>query len=216
MRPELLILSALIHWLPAPAVWPADAPPVPLPHVLAADSFRIDPSHTHVGFGVRHLGIATVRGEFKEISALLLFEPSDPTRSQVEVRIKSASLTTGNERRDTDLKTNFLDVASHPEITFVSERIERDANGYRAIGKLTLNGVTRAVTLPFEFTGPVPAPGNLLRIGVSGQLQIDRRDYGVALQRMADNALVVGNEVRITLDVEFGRRAAPAAGGATR
>lgn len=177
---------------------------------FAPDTFRVDPSHTHVGFAVRHLGIATVRGEFTEVRAQLLFDPADPTRSQVEVRINAASLTTGNERRDADLRDAFLDVEAYPDIVFVSSRIGRTETGYQAMGDLTLHGTTRPVVLPFEFTGPIPAPGDLLRIGVSGELRFDRRDYGIALQRMADNALVVGNEVRITIDVEFGRRVAPA------
>jgi polyisoprenoid-binding protein YceI len=203
MRPHLLFAALLLPMVPGSDAAAFDRR---LP-VAAADSFRIDPTHTHIGFAVRHLGIATVRGEFKEVSALLLFDEADATRSRVEVRIRSASLTTGNDRRDTDVRTNFLDVEAHPEISFISRRIERTTSGYRAIGDLTLNGVSREVALPFEFLGPIPAPGNLIRIGVSGTLEIDRRDYGVALQRMADNALVVGNEVRITFDVEFGRRA---------
>lgn len=179
----------------------------PLGHaVLEPDTFRIDPAHTHIGFAVRHLGIATVRGEFREASGLLLFDAADPTRSRVEVRIRAASLTTGNDRRDADLREAFLAVESHPDIVFVSRRIERTQTGYNAIGELTLHGTTRAFVLPFEFSGPVPAPGSLLRIGVSAHARLDRRDFGIALQRMADNALVVGNEVRITIDVEFGRR----------
>lgn len=126
------------------------------------------------------------------------------------MRITSSSLTTGNERRDADLRDAFLEVGDYPDIVFVSTRIERTETGYEAIGDLTPHGTTRPLVLPFEFTGPIPAPGNLLRIGVSGQLRLDRRDYGTALQRMADNALLVGNEVCITIDVEFGRRVAPA------
>jgi polyisoprenoid-binding protein YceI len=147
-----------------------------------------------------------VRGEFKEVSAMLLYNTAQPTSSQVEVRIKAASIATGNERRDADLKAAFLEVEAYPDIVFISKRIEPTANGFNAIGDLTLHGTTREIVLPFEAAGPVPAPGNLLRIGVSAETRIDRREFGLALQRMADNALVVGNEVRITIDVEFGRR----------
>lgn len=202
-RRRLLIIAALPLLLPATAA--SHQPDETLPPA-AADSFRIDPSHTHVGFAVRHLALATVRGEFREVSASLIFDAADPLRSTVQVRINAGSLNTGNERRDTDLRTNFLNVEAHPEITFVSKRIERDGTAYRAVGDLTLNGVTREVQLPFDFTGPVAAPGNITRIGVAGTLEIDRREFGVELQRMADNVLVVGNQVKITLDVEFGRR----------
>jgi polyisoprenoid-binding protein YceI len=176
----------------------------------AADTFRIDPSHMHIGFAVRHLGIAMVRGEFATARGMLVFDAADPLRSSVDIRIDATSLTTRNERRDTDIKDNFLETAAYPEIHFVSTRLEPAGDGFMAHGTLTMHGVTHSVALPFTFTGPINAPGGIIRIGVEGSGAVDRRDYGIALQRMADNALVVGNEVRLTFELEFGRRAEPA------
>lgn len=177
----------------------------------AADTFRVDPAHAHVGFAVRHLAIATVRGVFQEVRGTLVLDRENPTRSSVQVRIATASLNTRNERRDTDLKENFLKVSEFPEIVFESKRVVQSPDGWHAIGPLTINGVTREVDIAFTPVGPVAAPGGLERIGIEGNLVIDRRDFGITLSRIAETgAIVVGNDVRIELDVEFGRRTAPA------
>ena len=179
-----------------------------------AQEYRVDPSHAQVGFRVKHLGLANVRGGFNDIRGQLNYDAADPTRSQVSVQIGAASIDTNVERRDEDLKSaNFLDVATHPQITFVSRSIERAGDQWIAHGDLTLHGVTKPVALPFVFTGPSKSPGNIERIGVEGELTIDRREFGITSDRMFENALVAGNEVHITLNVEFGRRLGPAPAG---
>lgn len=194
--------------LPTPPAVSSTRTPSAEPRLVpAADTFRVDPSHTHVGFAVRHLAIATVRGTFREVSGALAFDRDDPSRSTVNVRINSASVNTHNERRDADLRDNFLKVAEHPEITFESRRIARDGERWLATGMLTIAGVSREVTIALEYQGPIAAPGGIERIGVAGSLTIDRRDFGITLHRVAETgALVVGHDVRIELDVEFGRR----------
>lgn len=177
----------------------------------APDTFRVDPAHAHVGFAVRHLAIATVRGVFQEVRGSLVLDRENPTQSSVQVRIATASVNTRNERRDADLRDNFLKVSEFPEIVFESQRVVQSADGWRAIGPLTITGVTREVEIAFTPVGPVAAPGGIERIGIEGQLVIDRRDFGITLSRVAETgAIVVGNDVRIELDVEFGRRMAAA------
>lgn len=198
-----VLVSTLITGLSLPGLAHAMRGPV----AAAVDTFRVDPSHAHVGFAVRHLAIATVRGVFREVSGALAFDRDDPSRSTVRVRIATASVNTHNERRDTDLRDNFLRVAEHPEITFESSRLRRDGDEWLAIGTLTIAGVGREVTMRVRQEGPIAAPGGIERIGIAGTLVVDRRDYGLTLSRVAETgALVVGNEVRIEVDVEFGRR----------
>ncbi len=170
----------------------------------AADTYQIDPVHTHIGFAVRHLVINNVKGEFTDYSGTIVYDESDITNSSVEVTIKAASINTGNAKRDADLRSpNFFDVEKYPLITFKSKRVEKKGDGYRLVGDLTMHGVTREVAMPFKILGKIKDPWGNTRIGAEASLTLDRRDYGLKYAKKIDaGGLVVGNEVKIELNVE--------------
>ena len=118
--------------------------------------------------------------------------------------IKTASINTGNERRDGDLRSvNFFDAASYPEITFKSSRIEERGGALFCVGNLTMRGVTHEVAISFSYIGKVKDPMGNTRIGFEGSLNLNRQDYGISYGKTMDNGgLVVGNEVAISLTVE--------------
>ncbi len=174
----------------------------------AAESFDVDPSHSSVGFGVRHMVVSTVRGAFTEFEGAAEVDLEDLTRSSVEVSIQAASVDTRQEDRDKHLRSeDFFDVENHPEITFVSTSIERDGDGLVAVGELTIRGTSRSVRMPVEIAGPVEDPWGNTRLGVSGRLTIDRTDYGLNYNRALEaGGLVVAKEVEIEIDVELVKR----------
>ncbi len=178
---------------------------------LAGQQFEMDTSHSHLGFGVRHLTVSTVRGQFNQFDAVLDYDPEDPASSSVEVTIDAASIDTRNEKRDNHLKSeDFFDVANHPQITFHSTSSVATEDGFEVTGELTIRGTTHEVVLPVEVVGPITDAMGQQRLGVSGQLTIDRNDYGVAWSRaMEGGGLVVGNEVKITIEAEFTHDANP-------
>ncbi len=169
-----------------------------------ADRYEIDPVHTLIGFSVRHLVINNVKGKFGDFSGTILYDENDITRSSVEVTVRTPSINTGVNQRDDDLRSpNFLEVAKYPEMTFRSSRIERQGEGYVAVGTLTLHGVAKQVALPFTLSGKIKDPWGNERIGVEANLTIDRRDWGINFSKTMDSGgLIVGNEVRIELNVE--------------
>ncbi len=176
---------------------------------FGAKEYGVDPNHSHIGFKVRHMSVANVRGEFREFSSDLMVDEEDMTRSSIEVRIKAASIDTRLERRDEHLRSSdFLDVANHPEIVFKSKHIEHAAGDeYWAIGDLTIRGVTKEVELPVALSGPIKDPLNMMRLGVEGSITINRQDYGVIWNRALDTGgFMVGNEVTISLSIEAARR----------
>src|ERR1044071_7261222 len=124
---------------------------------LAADEFKIDPKHSSVGFAVTHMVVSTVHGRFNDFQGKIVYDEKDPSKSSVNVTIKTASVNTDNAQRDTDLRSpNFLDATNHPEITFQSKSVEKkSANSFVAHGVLTIRGVSKDVDLPFELKGPV-------------------------------------------------------------
>jgi len=167
-------------------------------------TFTVDGVHSTVEFGVSHLVISTVKGEFTGFSGTVVLDGDDPAKWEIRGTIRAGSIDTGDEKRDTHLKgTDFLDVESFPEITFRSRKIRREGEGYVCSGEFTLHGITRVVEVPFTLKGPIHDPWGNDRVGIEASWTIDRRDYGpVWSQTLEAGGLMVGNDVRIDLQAE--------------
>ena len=171
-------------------------------------SYEIDPSHSSVHFSVRHLMLSNVRGEFGKVTGTAKFDQANPASSTVEATIDASSIITRDAQRDTHLKSaDFLDVEKFPTITFRSKKIEAAPGGGKVWGDLTIHGVTREVVLEVE--GPTPEmkdPWGKQRIGASATTKLDRKDFGVIWNSALETGgVVVGDEVKVTIDVEFVR-----------
>jgi len=171
---------------------------------LAADTFNIDKSHSSIMFAVKHMVVSKVKGEFNEYSGTILYDEADVTKSSVEVTIKTASIDTKDQKRDDHLRSpDFFDAEKHPEITFKSKRVEKAKDGFVAVGDLTMHGVTKEITIPFEITGVINDPWGNTRMGVSAELELNRQDYGVSWsQKLDTGGLVVGDDVGIEIEIE--------------
>ena len=210
LRPALAILlvvapvSSFAQTTPPPA--PATAPtaptaPTPSNHWVA------DPAHSAVGFRVRHLGITWVNGAFRQWTAELTYDPNNPEASTVSARIQAASVDTDNERRDNDLRASYLIVDSFPEITFTSRRVQQVEPGHlRVTGDLTIRGITHLAVLDTELGGVLVSPRGR-RSAFSATTSVRRQDYGITLNRLMEGAQIVGDDVRITIDIEAIERA---------
>jgi polyisoprenoid-binding protein YceI len=165
-------------------------------------AWDIDPAHANAQFLVRHLGISNVQGEFTNVTGSIQLNEGDMTKSTVNAAIDVKSLTTRNSMRDDDLLKNpgFFDVAHFPTMTFQSKKISKSADGKLTMsGDLTLRGVTH--TVDFALEGPSAAikdPWGKTRRGVAATATIKRQDFG-----MNADPVIVGDDIKITLDVEF-------------
>jgi polyisoprenoid-binding protein YceI len=177
---------------------------------VTAGAYNLDPAHTIIGFGVKHLEIAIVKGRFKDFNGTIQYNTADPKKSTVEFSAKIDSIDTGVEPRDAHLQTaDFFDAEKFPTMTFKSKHVEKKDKGYVLHGDLTIKGVTKPVSLPFTMTGAVKDPWGGTRFGISASTKIDRRDFGITW----GNALPLGgvdvaNEVTIELQAEAVRAAA--------
>jgi len=171
------------------------------------DTWQIDPMHSAAQFSVRHLGISTVRGEFKKVSGKVTYDPADVTKTSLEATIEAASVDTRIEMRDKDLRSpNFLDVEKYPTITFKSKHTEAAGSGKLKItGDLTIHGVTKEVVLDVDGpSAPIQAMGGM-RMGASATTKINRKDFGVN-----GAPPMVADEITITIDVEVTKSATAA------
>lgn len=181
---------------------PSDQPFGPTPDPAAG--WQVDLYHSRLGFSAKHMGIVTVHGQFSRADVRLDLNESDPIRSFVEARIEAASIVTGDERRDVDLRSaHFLDVATFPMIVFSSTAIAFiTPEHYRLTGDLTIRDITRPVDLDVLASAPVAAgPGGVRRgFNVSGR--INRTDWGLTWNvALETGGWLVSEEIQIDLEV---------------
>ncbi len=167
-------------------------------------TWKIDPAHTQVEFGVRHMMLSTVRGNFSGVEGSITFDPSRTESATAEVRIDASSIDTRNGDRDQHLRSaDFFDVETHPELTFRSTSVRRTGDGLEVAGELTIRGTTRNVVLEVEELGGGTDPWGQERLGFRGETRINRKDFGLTWnQALETGGVLVGEEVRITLEVQ--------------
>jgi polyisoprenoid-binding protein YceI len=168
-------------------------------------TYTIDNAHSDIGFTVRHMVFAKVRGHFTKWTAKLEFDPADPTRSSVEVSIDAASIDTREPQRDGHLRSaDFLDVEKYPTITFLGVKVDRvDEKKDKVLGDLTIHGVTRRVPLEVEELGGGKDPWGNQRVLFSAKTSINRSDFGLKWnQALEAGGVLVGEKVDIEIESE--------------
>jgi len=170
-------------------------------------TWNIDPVHSVAEFKVKHMMISNVKGQFHKVSGVLTLDEQDVTKSQVEASIDAGSLNTRDDQRDAHLKSpDFFHVESHPTLSFKSTAIKRTGDGELAVtGDLTIRGVSHIVV--FSVEGPTPPakdPWGNTRLGLAATTKINRKDFGLTWNAALETGgILVGDEVTITLDVQF-------------
>jgi polyisoprenoid-binding protein YceI len=168
-----------------------------------AGTWEIDPVHSHVGFVARHLMVSKVRGNFTKIEGQII-TADNPLESSATATIDTTSLTTGNEQRDGDVKgENFLDVGTHPTMTYKTTGIRQDGGDIIADGELTIRGVTHPLALTVEVNGFGPDPYGGTRAGLSATGELNRTDYGITANMvLPTGGVMVSEKIQLVIEVE--------------
>ena len=171
--------------------------------VPAAGTYSIDPSHSNVGFSVRHLGLSKVRGRFTTFTGTIEIA-EEPTRSSVSVEIESGSIDTRDAKRDEHLRSaDFFDAEQYPNLTYRSTGVTQQGSTWQVDGELTINGVTKSVPLRVEFEGSGADPWGGQRIAFSATTEIDREAFGLTWnQALETGGLLVGKKIAVEIEVE--------------
>lgn len=204
-------LASIAPAAPAPA-GAAAAPAAAATPVSTARAYQIDPVHSSLGFTIRHL-VSRVAGNFREFGGTLNIDPRAIGTATGEFVAKTASVDTGNEKRDGHLQSeDFFHVEKFPEIKFAIASVAMTGDGAATVkGNFTMLGVTKPVDfavndIAFAEMGPMGV------MGFSGQAIINRKDFGLEWNKVLDSGgVALGDEVTITLLIEA--KAAPAAAG---
>ena len=173
-------------------------------------TWQLDASHSSIGFSVKHLMIATVKGSFGKYEASFNGSEEDLSKATVGVKIDAASIDTGNDQRDGHLRSgDFFETEKFPEITFVGKRIVGNPFGdFKIIGDLTVRGVTKEITLDATFEGRAKDPWGNSRLGYTAKGKINRSEFGLNWnQALEAGGVLVSEEVKISVEASFVKQA---------
>ena len=184
--------------------------------LVEAGEYSFDKAHSFIGFKIKHMGLIDVPGYFRDFTGTVNYDAADPSKSTVQFTAKMTSVDTGVAGRDNHLRTkDFFEVETHPEMTFKSTSVTKKGKGWVLNGDLTMKGVTKPVSIPFDVTGFIPAGERSgAKIGITGEATINRRDFGVTYGgNMPNGVPTLSDEVKVVLQIEAAkpRPQAPAA-----
>ena len=170
---------------------------------ITPGTWKIDASHSTVGFVARHLMITKVRGTFDSFDGAITIG-EDPAFSSVEVNVDLGSVNTGDTGRDVHLRSaDFFDVETFPTMRFVSTGVREQGRTYVVTGDLTIKGVTRPVELTVEFEGVNTDPWGNEKAAFSAETEINRKDWGLEWNvTLEKGGVLVSEKVKIQLDVQ--------------
>lgn len=171
---------------------------------MTSKTWTIDPTHSGIHFSVRHMVFAKVRGRFGAFSGTLQLDQKDLTKSKVEAEIEAESIDTGVADRDKHLRSaDFLDVERFPKLLFKSKHLEKEGEGYRVIGDLTIADVTREVVLTTDYAGQAQDPWGNQRVAFTAKTSLNRAEFGLKWnQALEAGGVLVGDKIEIEIEVQ--------------
>ena len=176
------------------------------PLVVHAEPARwnVDPDHSTIEFRVTHMVVSKTTGRFMDYVGFIDMDAEAGTVKAIEATIKTGSVNTNHEKRDAHLRNaDFFDVEHYPTMTFKLKSYKKTAEGYTAVGDLTLRGVSKEITLVGHYNGATKDPSGHTRAGFNAEGKLNRKDFGMVWNKTLDSGgLVVGDEVQIRLDIE--------------
>lgn len=166
--------------------------------------WAVDPSHSELGFSVRHAGISKVKGKFAEFEAKVVAN-EDFSETSVTAVAQADSFTTGDAGRDGHVKSaDFFDVENFPVLTFNSTKLRRNGAEFELEGELTIKGITKKVVFDVEFHGVATDPFGNTRAGLSATTQISRKEFGLTWNAVLETGgVLVADKVAIQLELSF-------------
>ena len=173
---------------------------------LTRTKWSLDPSHSQIGFKVKHLMVTNVRGVFNEYNGSIYTPGDDFPDAEIELSINPASISTGDATRDTHLKSpDFFDAKNFKEINFKGTKLERtNKSEYVLLGDLNIKGVTKRIKLDVEFNGIVKDPWGGKRAGFVITGKINRKDFGLSWNTVLETGgVMVGDEVTIKCEIQL-------------
>ncbi|OXA69290.1 hypothetical protein B0A67_19785 [Flavobacterium aquidurense] len=182
---------------------------------MATTKWSIDPTHSEIGFKVKHMMFTNVSGKFGTYDATITTEGDNFENAQIEFSGDIASIDTANADRDAHLRSgDFFDAENHPKLTFKGSSFKGSSfkkvnNGeYQLTGDLEIKGISKTVTFPVEFSGIMTDPWGNTKVGLNIEGKINRKDWGLNWNSALETGgVLVGEEVRLNIELQFAKQA---------
>ena len=172
---------------------------------MATTKWSIDPTHSEVGFKVKHMMFTNVSGKFKTYDAEITTEDDDFTKSEILFSAEINSIDTNNTDRDNHLKSaDFFDAENHPKLTFKSSSLTKSGDEYQLTGELTLHGITKTVKLDAEVSGLLKDPWGNTKVAMNISGKINRKDWGLNWNSALETGgVLVGEDVKLNIELQL-------------
>lgn len=172
---------------------------------MSTTKWVVDPTHSEIGFKVKHMMFTNVSGKFEKFEATIESENDDFENAKFEFNGDIDSISTGNADRDAHLRgSDFFDGENSPKISFESTSFTKRGGDYELKGNLTLRGVTKPVTLDAEFGGIMKDPFGNTKAAFSLTGKINRKDWGLTWNAALETGgMLVSDEVRLAIELQF-------------
>lgn len=167
--------------------------------------WKVDASHTNVGFAVRHMMVSKVRGRFTGFEGTLNGDPENLTEATINFTIDASTIDTGNKDRDDHLRSaDFFEVEKYPNITFKSTKIEKNDDKYNVTGDMTIRDTTKSVTFETEYLGSGKNPWGVEVAAFEAKTKISRKEFDLTWnQTLEAGGVLVGDDIEITIETEL-------------
>ncbi|NHN26393.1 YceI family protein [Flavobacterium jejuense] len=175
---------------------------------MATTKWTIDPTHSEIGFKVKHMMFTNVSGKFDTYEGTVETEENDFTTAKISFSADIASVDTRNVDRDNHLKSgDFFDAENHPKLTFTGKSFNKvNEHNYELTGDLTIKGVSKEVKLPVEFSGLMQDPWGNTKVGLNIETKINRKDWGLNWNAALETGgVLVGEDVKLVLDLQLAK-----------
>lgn len=173
---------------------------------MATTNWVIDPTHSEVGFKVKHMMFTNVSGKFEKYDGEITTEDDSFENAKVHFSADVNSINTGNNERDNHLRSaDFFNGENNAKMTFTSTSFrKKDANNFEMSGNLTMNGITKEITVPVEFSGLMTDPWGNTKAGLNIYGKINRKDWGINWNSALETGgVLVSDEVRLNIEIQL-------------
>lgn len=172
---------------------------------MATTKWAIDPTHSEIGFKVKHMMFTNVSGTFAGYDATITTEDDNFENANLEFSANIDSISTNNPDRDNHLKSgDFFDAENHPKLTFKASSFTKDGDDYELIGDLSIKDVTKSVKFPVEFSGLMKDPWGNTKAGLNIYGKINRKDWGLNWNSALETGgVLVGEEVKLNIELQL-------------
>ena len=175
---------------------------------MSTTRWAIDPTHSSVGFKVKHMMFTNVKGNFEKYEATIISDEDDFTNASIEFSADINSINTNNGDRDTHLKSgDFFDAENHPKLTFKASSFTKSGDDYEIAGDLSMRGVTKFVKFPAEFSGLMTDPWGNTKAGLNISGKINRKDWGLNWNSALETGgVLVSEEVKLEIELQLAKQ----------